>query len=859
MAFLLGMFFMQGAFAQNSTWIMPPYYYNAGSATTTALPIGTTIADPSLGYYGQKPNYTSNLIKDCSGNILFFIIDSYIYNKDGLFIDQLMSFQNFSGNNATAIDGTSEIVVVPDPANANRYYIISATSFNEASFLRLPFVSLLDMSLPSGMNANSTAPKGSLVTFNGDTSFGIEKLAPSFIIPNTFGKQSGNFFAASKLRSDNSRFLFVSNGASIFRFKIGVTQTSSYAGITFDNSTGTGIINMGGAFNPFGLRSEMELCQTETGYNIAIPFQPELIALDGVAVRESVVTMKLNNNGELIVGSKLALPLFLTNADTEQYQANLRGLEFSKDGNILYIIHSPSSIQPNVIEYYNFSNPNPAGSFYGMLPLTVPNSLNFQNSQIELAANDVLYFANENGLSKLTDASNPSVSNFSVNVVPFTYAPTNQSLINFPVTDASYWTWRNYMLPDQIDGMDYTTVYSGQTLKTATISGASSICQESSFTFTGSVSTAGSINNYQWIITKSNGVAVYTGAIVNSTSSIIGSLTIPANNYTCGSYIAKLVIKNAFCQAQTVTKSFTIVCKPTLSMSNNAAVCAGLPATFNVVSSNWPVKVYVGSTLVGTFSSSPFNLYPTTTTTYTVKATNPFGCATSISTTVSIDQSCLSACSVFTSLITSTANEPSIYGPSSVKTICPKPNVMVDGTCSTNENGYYIHIREINLMTWAQSGPEYSAWVSGTGTMGSVNLTALFAQAGGTFVSGKVYLYALSVGPVWTSETGKLFRVTTCPEKAMEIGTESDVIETNTNAISISPNPTNGKFNIDFSEVSAEKVVVYNMLGNVVSETIVTDNARNCEVDLTELPTSIYMVHVHTSGGEVILKKVVKN
>ena len=75
----------------------------------------------------------------------------------------------------------------------------------------------------------------------------------------------------------------------------------------------------------------------------------------------------------------------------------------------------------------------------------------------------------------------------------------------------------------------------------------------------------------------------------------------------------------------------------------------------------------------------------------------------------------------------------------------------------------------------------------------------------------------------------------------------------------ILPNPTNVKFSIDLSEVSAEKVVVYDMLGKVVSEQKVTENARNIEVDLTELPASIYMVHVHMAGGEVILKKVTKN
>ena len=47
------------------------------------------------------------------------------------------------------------------------------------------------------------------------------------------------------------------------------------------------------------------------------------------------------------------------------------------------------------------------------------------------------------------------------------------------------------------------------------------------------------------------------------------------------------------------------------------------------------------------------------------------------------------------------------------------------------------------------------------------------------------------------------------------------------------------------------------MLGKVVSETVVTENARSLDIDLSELPASVYMVHVH-AGSEVILKKVIK-
>lgn len=77
-------------------------------------------------------------------------------------------------------------------------------------------------------------------------------------------------------------------------------------------------------------------------------------------------------------------------------------------------------------------------------------------------------------------------------------------------------------------------------------------------------------------------------------------------------------------------------------------------------------------------------------------------------------------------------------------------------------------------------------------------------------------------------------------------------------SISIAPNPTNNKFNIELNDVEAENIIVYNMLGKVVFENRNESKDSTVEVDLSDLPSGIYMVNINT-GSEIISKKVIKN
>ena len=78
------------------------------------------------------------------------------------------------------------------------------------------------------------------------------------------------------------------------------------------------------------------------------------------------------------------------------------------------------------------------------------------------------------------------------------------------------------------------------------------------------------------------------------------------------------------------------------------------------------------------------------------------------------------------------------------------------------------------------------------------------------------------------------------------------------NTITVSPNPTTDRFTVEFNGVKADKVVIYNLVGKVVSETIVNEDSASQEIDLSDLPASVYLIQIHTDG-EIILKRVIKN
>ncbi len=390
---------------QNNVLSLAPNYYENGQIFN--LPLGP---NNGLNYAGEPAESCHNAMQDANGNLLFFMVDDKLYDKDGYFID-------YVAWNNIQVKGTSEIVFVPDPVNCQKYYIIAAgRAIYDASFAsKTPFIAILDLSLT---NIYSPGRFGALEL----SSSGTAAKLPYY---NQISVKDGSvYIAASKLRNDNSRFVFVSSEVGIYRYKI------DNAGFYYDNYFLP--YNTSGS-ESIGYRGEMELVEMSNGnYRISSIFP-------GITLGTQVLySAELDNTGTLISSSA---NIFGVSGGTEM---SIRGLEYSPSGNILYVTHNITTQHPNPIEFYDFNNPT-----MGFQALNVSNASDFQYTQIELGNNGQLYFATNNRLATLSNPNSPSVSNWTNNAQSISYY-ANSEAISPAITE-----FLSYMLPDQIDGMDY--------------------------------------------------------------------------------------------------------------------------------------------------------------------------------------------------------------------------------------------------------------------------------------------------------------------------------------------------------------------------------------------------------------------
>ncbi len=424
--------------SQNTGWAMPDNYlkFTTGSTSLPPLPVPSTIYGTSIPNTPNNPwdaydanqvaENASNMMLDLQGNIRFFIVDGFIYDGEGNLID-------FLGNYGANVTGYSEIAIVPDPADCDRYYIIAHEVQN---YDRYPYAFLLDMGEINiyGEGIGSCDHFGQLVPIgnSGNIALSIKGITPGWAPSYGGVKNSLGFIAVSDLRADNSYLAFITNTQGIFRYKIDAT------GFQYDNAL-IPFPNWG--YNHSETRSEMELIQLSNDhYRIAVPYGPNMSQFPVSGVREVLYTAELDPNGNLLGAPKLFYA-YDYNPQSVNKSARFKGLEFSEDGNRLYVTRRVESGNPQAISqfsYYDWGFPT-----VDLVPFPISGGFDVQYSQIELAQNDVLYFAHANGLLRMPNASSPAPNSVT-------------SFLNFPYNSTfTPWTQKLYLLPDQIDGMDY--------------------------------------------------------------------------------------------------------------------------------------------------------------------------------------------------------------------------------------------------------------------------------------------------------------------------------------------------------------------------------------------------------------------
>lgn len=432
---------------QNRTWSLPPNYvdYTPGGPTSQSLPTQTGF-DQLVIFENYKSTRLSsrshNAMHDANGNLLFFIVDDLVYDADGFVMAPLPG------------RGNSEIVIIPVPGSCSRYYIVTnmavsiGTSSNVAYY---PVYVTLDLSVLAVDNYLTGRP-GALI----DISTGAidpfhpgeglsQNLTP--VWPPGQNNIANVFMGATKLRGNNTRFLFISNGTSVYRYNV------TDSGIFSDNSSFLLDNAIQGAF-----RSELEIVEIvgggNTKYRIAVPYKSS-----GGFGTYSIKIADLDNAGNIISGTENIINLmYMFGAAGIPY---IKGLEFSPNGRYLYFTHLPNS---SIIGGLDYSIPiniydNNISDFVTITNSTLLSEIYlFQFSTIELAEDGKLYLINNVAMATIGNADNPTSLSWNSTALPIGINPTGKILDDDPQPTPPE-NNRLHVLPDQIDGMDYTASF----------------------------------------------------------------------------------------------------------------------------------------------------------------------------------------------------------------------------------------------------------------------------------------------------------------------------------------------------------------------------------------------------------------
>lgn len=423
--------------AQSNLWVMPPYYVfhdELGNVSLNSLPTDLTVSDPVIAYKGGAATTVANGMQDANGELLFFIVDGIFYDSDGDAIGVI----DYIINLPEEIKGTAEVSIVPSPGSCSRFYIFLAGRNNySGNGSKVPYYVILDMTEPS---SHAEGKMGNIIHVDK-----LQSLIPSWepsIVPNS-SKQGSVYFAVSE-ENNEERFVFVSDRNNVFRFIL------NNSGIHFDGTIDVGLDT---GLNDIAFRSGMELVRVENSsikyrLSLSLPFDPQ----GNNQTSENVVCVfNLDENGDISTDEngfeRYYLPYVNYGGLSIDDRPQVHGLEFSPDGNILYITHKTNIYYQNAFEYFDFNNH--AVGVQSVPGISVQDALNFEFSQIEIGRDGKLYLAYENGIATFSNPNNPSLGSLDLNALNFSYSSNREG------SELNDLRFKSYLFPDQIDGMDY--------------------------------------------------------------------------------------------------------------------------------------------------------------------------------------------------------------------------------------------------------------------------------------------------------------------------------------------------------------------------------------------------------------------
>lgn len=210
------------------------------------------------------------------------------------------------------------------------------------------------------------------------------------------------------------------------------------------------------------------------------------------------------------------------------------------------------------------------------------------------------------------------------------------------------------------------------------------------------------------------------------------------------------------------------------------------------------------------------------------------------------------------------------FGPLKVTELCLIDDLLVDGSASCNETGYFVGLAEFDPITWTDVQLLHSGWVSTT-TQAPNNINIVsFLPTGYHLRPGKIYRFRLAVANPWDS-VDIFFEVSCCKRKPIILDPDHEVaiavkereagkeLENNDDQVVIYPNPVKDTFTITLDEILTQEkevtVKIYNNLGIEIYNKNTDD--QQLIVDSSRWTSGYYICKIFLSA-ETITKKLIK-
>jgi hypothetical protein len=397
--------FVVSVSSQSPLWIYGNklIHFSETGITTSNLP--QPGVDLDLHYTGQIPTRGQNCQFDNQGNLLFFIIDGNIYDRDGYIIAPYSEFAIENGHPIMSCY-SDDIAITNVPGHCNKFYLFYTVQYEQGSSITYGYCSILDLDAQNPFFPNIPSRKGTLV--NGDFQTDVDDPFYYFFEANSSNNNGTPPTYARRLTGINNS----TKSFNLFE----VLELSENHKIVIIGSRNDGFVFC--ELTPGNITIDSN-CSIE-GEDTEETYYGSLksVALAGGVYR--IASQSVCNQGQTSEGN---LPFFVHNfsfpagiASTTEFEINsdpndqIIAFEFSPDGNNLWFtkLHEPQ---------IGVCNLNTGLVSFPLSTSSLPPSIDLSEfafsemeGQKDESGAEVIYLSSASGLYKLSSPNNPNTS-----------------------------------------------------------------------------------------------------------------------------------------------------------------------------------------------------------------------------------------------------------------------------------------------------------------------------------------------------------------------------------------------------------------------------------------------------------------